>query len=70
MALTIDKGKTAFLSMHFLNDLVHEDGKFAISGTSCSHKTNELSGKHEKCPRCMQAGERSCNPCSDRAHRG
>ena len=38
MALTIDKGKTAFLSMHFLNDLVHEDGKFAMSGTAAHVK--------------------------------
>lgn len=38
MALTIDKGKTAFLSMHFLNDLVHEDGKFAIAGAAAHVK--------------------------------
>jgi nicotinamidase-related amidase len=38
MALNIDKRKTAFLSMHFLNDLVHEDGKFAISGTAAHVK--------------------------------
>ena len=38
MALTIDKGKTAFLSMHFVNDLVHEDGKFAMSGTAAHVK--------------------------------
>jgi len=37
-ALTIDKGKTAFLSMHFLNDLVHEDGKFAMSGSAAHVK--------------------------------
>ena len=55
MALTIDKGKTAFLSMHFLNDLVHEDGKFAVSGSAAHAKqTNCLANTKDVLDACRR----------------
>jgi nicotinamidase-related amidase len=48
MALTIDKGKTAFLSMHFQNDLVHEDGKFAFVGAMPHIKQTNCLGNTKK----------------------
>lgn len=48
MALTIDKGKTAFLSMHFQNDLVHEDGKFAFMGAMPHVKQTNCLGNTKK----------------------
>ncbi len=57
MALTIDKGKTAFLSMHFLNDIVHEDGKFAFSGTAAHVKqTNCLTNTKNVLDACRRVG--------------
>ena len=48
MALTIDKGKTAFLSMHLQNDLVHEDGKFAFAGAIPQIKQTNCLGNAKK----------------------
>lgn len=57
MALSIDKGKTAFLSMHFLNDLVHEDGKFAFSGTAAHvEQTNCLASTKNVLNACRRSG--------------
>ena len=55
MALSIDKRRTAFLSMHFLNDLVHEDGRFAVSGTAAHAKqTNCLANKKNVLDACRR----------------
>lgn len=57
MALTVDKAKTAFLSMHFQNDLVHEDGKFAFTGAVAHVKqTNCLVNTKKVLEACRQAG--------------
>jgi nicotinamidase-related amidase len=48
MALVIDRRKTAFLALHFQNDIVHEKGKLAPSGmvahvlqTNCLQNTSK-----------------------------
>lgn len=57
MALTIDKAKTAFLSMHFQNDIVHEDGKFASTGGVAHVKqTNCLVNTQKVLEACRQTG--------------
>ena len=38
MALTIDKERTAFLAMHFQNDIVHDNGKIAPLGQAAHVK--------------------------------
>ena len=56
MALTIDRAKTAFLSMHFQNDLVCEDGKFAFTGTAAHVKqTNCLANTKKVLEACRLA---------------
>lgn len=57
MALTIDKGRTAFLAMHFQNDIVHEDGKFAPLGTPAHVKqTGCLANTKKVLEACRRAG--------------
>jgi len=57
MALTIDKGKTAFLSMHFQNDLVCEEGKFAaMGGPAHVKKTNCLENTRKVMEACRRLG--------------
>lgn len=41
MSLTIDKSKTAFLAMHFQNDIVNENGKLALLGMAAHVKDTD-----------------------------
>ena len=41
MALTIDKSKTAFLTLHFQNDIVNENGKLALLGMAVHVKDTD-----------------------------
>ncbi len=45
MAITIDKGHTALLSMDFENDIVHEDGAFKDFGFAQMVRQNDVFGK-------------------------
>ena len=57
MALTINKQKTAFLSMHFQNDLVCEEGKFgAMGGPAHVKKINCLENTRKVMEACRMFG--------------
>lgn len=57
MALTINREKTAFLSMHFQNDLVCEEGKFAaMGGPAHVKKTNCLENTRKVMEACRRLG--------------
>lgn len=57
MQLIIDKQKTAFLAMHFQNDIVHEKGKIAALGNAAHEKqTNCLANTRRALDTSRRAG--------------
>jgi len=57
MALAVNKEKTAFLSMHFQNDLVCDEGKFgAMGGPAHVKQTNCLANTRRAIDACRRVG--------------
>ena len=56
MALTIAKGKTAFLALHFQNDIVHENGKMGDKFSAHVKQTNCLANARKAIEASKKAG--------------